>query len=122
MQAECRRLSESEAVLVGVEQDALVVYSGSVESTVEMVRKHFAPFESLLENFRQGELRRAHDVKMLRFIPTAKDRSLYAVERWCFRGAIDNWISIGSPMLLQAALEKYAPHLHRESFFDLSPW
>lgn len=126
VQDECRRLADSEGVLVSVEHDALVVYTASeaeIDRTVEMISKWGGMFiSSRLEDYRQSELREGRYDKMLRFTPTAADRSLYHVERWCFRGFIDNWISIGAALPLQAALETYAPHLQRESFFELTPW
>lgn len=126
VQDECRRLADSEGVLVAVEHGALVVYTVSeadIDRTVEMFSKYGGMLlSSRLESYRHQELREGRYDKMLRFTPTAKERTLYRVERWCFRGSIDNWIPIGRSMPLQAALETYAPHLQSESFFELTPW
>ena len=52
---------------------------------------------------------------------TLKDESarLFAVERYCFRGSVDGWISLSRPIPLPQAVTKFLKHLGRESFFEL---
>ena len=58
---------------------------------------------------------------MLRFTLMDPEDRLYCVERYCFRGSIDDWIDIGSARfrLLTELAKEYCPHLDKESFYDL---
>jgi len=46
----------------------------------------------------------------------------FIVERWCFRGSVDDWIFLDGPTDLKALVKKYARHLGKESFYDLMPY
>ncbi len=62
--------------------------------------------------------------KMLRFtLDDEKDRN-FRVQRWCFKGSIDDWIDLSLlgrlvgklPVLVQ----QICPHIGRDSFYDLT--
>ena len=55
----------------------------------------------------------------MRFVLVDKAERLFAPERYCFRGSVDDWISIGPPAPLEKLAAKYLKHLGRESFFEL---
>ena len=57
--------------------------------------------------------------KMMRFGLVDADERLFTVERWCFRGSIDDWVFLGGPSPLSKLVGKYLGHLEKESFFDL---
>jgi hypothetical protein len=46
----------------------------------------------------------------------------FVVERWCFRGAIDDWIPLDGPAKLADLVKTYGRHLGKESFYDLTPY
>ncbi|MEX2358764.1 MAG: hypothetical protein WEE51_10560, partial [Pirellulaceae bacterium] len=56
---------------------------------------------------------------MLRFTLEDTNKRLFSVERWCFRGAIDDWIFVDRPAPLAKQIKKYVRHLGQESFFEL---
>jgi len=56
---------------------------------------------------------------MMRFVLRDADERLFEVQRWCFRGSIDGWICLDGPASLPMLVDKYAPHLGHESFFEL---
>jgi len=56
---------------------------------------------------------------MMRFILEDEEKRLFSVERYCFRGSVDDWIQIGGAQHLKTVVEKFMPHLGRESFFEL---
>lgn len=56
---------------------------------------------------------------MLRFSLVDDQKRRFALERWCFRGSIDDWIPLSGYGDLPALVKKFAPHLGRESFFEL---
>lgn len=58
---------------------------------------------------------------MMQFVLVDKETREFEVERWCFRGSIDNWLLLDSSTNLQALVKKYARHLGQESFYELMP-
>jgi hypothetical protein len=57
--------------------------------------------------------------QMLRFTLTDEKTRRFSVERWCFRGSIDDWFPLLGGGTLSQVVEKYLRHLGRESFFEL---
>ena len=55
---------------------------------------------------------------MMRFIIETEESRDFRLQRWCFRGRIDGWIFLAMGKL-DDLLEKYIPHLGKESFFEL---
>ena len=41
------------------------------------------------------------------------------MKRWCFLGGIDDWRFLAGPTPLADLLDRYTPHLGKESFFEL---
>ncbi|MEA5449374.1 hypothetical protein VB780_12395 [Leptolyngbya sp. CCNP1308] len=58
---------------------------------------------------------------MMQFVLVDEETREFEVERWCFRGSIDDWIMLDSSTNLQALVKKYARHLGQESFYELMP-
>jgi len=56
---------------------------------------------------------------VLRFTLVDAERRLFAPERYCFRGSVDDWISIGPPDSIEKLAAKYLKHLGSDSFFEL---
>lgn len=56
---------------------------------------------------------------MLRFVLADETKRTFLPERYCFRGSIDDWISIGEAGALFDLVERYAKHLDRDSFYEL---
>jgi hypothetical protein len=59
-----------------------------------------------------------HYSPMLQFLLEDAQRRLFTAQRYCFRGAIDDWIDIAYGPLTQL-VKQYVPHLGQESYFDL---
>ena len=55
----------------------------------------------------------------LRYTLADADQRLYAAERYCDRGWVQNWIWIGGPAPLEALAQKLLPHLGEDSFYEL---
>lgn len=58
---------------------------------------------------------------VLRFRLADKKKRTFVAERFCFRGAIDDWIFLGGPDDLKKLVEKYIELLGKDEFFD-SPY
>jgi hypothetical protein len=117
-----RRYSAIEQAIVDVEEDSLVVWTPSMGvSEAETLIHDLAGSVSTsrARELRESVLKRSRYEKMLRFLLVNPDRRLFAVQRWCFRGSIDDWIRVGGPGPLADLAKEYAKHLGRESFFEL---
>jgi hypothetical protein len=57
--------------------------------------------------------------KVLRFTLVDEESRRFAAERWCFLGSIDDWIPLSGDGVLAKLVERYAPHIGKETFFDL---
>jgi hypothetical protein len=61
----------------------------------------------------------AHYQPVMRFTLVDADRRVFAPERYCFRGSVDRWISIGEPGPLPELAKRYLKHLGQESLYEL---
>jgi hypothetical protein len=61
----------------------------------------------------------AHYQPVLRFILVDAERRLFAPEHYCFRGSVDDWISIGRAESVEKIASKYLKHLGQESMYEL---
>jgi hypothetical protein len=68
---------------------------------------------------KQIRIQHAYYMAVLRFILMDPAQRLFMAERYCFRGSVDDWISLGPPAPLSALLKQYVMHLGRDSFFEL---
>jgi hypothetical protein len=117
-----RRSSGLEHFIVEIEGDSLVVWLPSMD--VSEADKLIHDLAGAVSPARAREhrgflLKQSHYAKMLRFVLANPDSRVFAVERWCFRGSIDDWIHIGRFGPLKKLVETYAKHLGQESFFEL---
>ena len=60
-----------------------------------------------------------HYSPMLQFLLVDEQRRLFSAQRFCFRGAIEDWIGIGSLDTLTTLVRMYVKHLGKESYFEL---
>jgi hypothetical protein len=118
-----RRITGTNAVLVDVEADSLVVYfaAGNPDILAFILGPRIATPDviSKAEEFR---VHHGHYEKLLRFELIDDATRIFVPFRWCFRGTIDDWIPLGRPGMLSDLIETFAPHLGQESFFDLCGW
>ncbi|MDB6036204.1 MAG: hypothetical protein JWM99_45 [Verrucomicrobiales bacterium] len=56
---------------------------------------------------------------VMRFVLMEKKKRIFMPERFCFRGSVDDWISIGGPGTLLVLCQKYCRHLGKESLYEL---
>jgi hypothetical protein len=56
---------------------------------------------------------------VFRFILNDAEKRLFVVERYCFKGSIDDWMYIAGPEKLESLAKNYLKHLGRESFYEL---
>ncbi len=55
----------------------------------------------------------------LHFVLINEEKRIFMVERFCYLGSIDDWITIGKPDKLQNQVQKYIKHLGQDSYYEL---
>ena len=55
----------------------------------------------------------------MQLILTDKEKRLFSLKRYCYRGATDHWLTLETSSDLESLAKKYFKHLEKESFFDL---
>jgi hypothetical protein len=113
-----RKYSEVEYFLVDVKDKHIIVYlcDQNVEVLTELTSYTFG------KNFDQTKAAIARCLNyspMMQFVLSNAETREFTVERWCFLGAIDDWISLDHSKNLLELVKTYAPHLGKESFYDL---
>jgi hypothetical protein len=63
--------------------------------------------------------RHAQFTAVMRFVLKDKATREFAPQRFCFRGSVEDWISIGEPAPLHKLVSKFFKHLGRDSMYDL---
>ncbi|NUM34039.1 MAG: hypothetical protein HUU50_05825 [Candidatus Brocadiae bacterium] len=56
---------------------------------------------------------------IMRFVLVDEETREFRVERWCFRGSIDDWICLAVSQDLSRLVKQYCQHLGKDSFYDL---
>jgi hypothetical protein len=93
----------------------IVIHEG--ETRIEALRAINIRFsERGLEEY---AARHAQFTAVMRFILNDDASRAFAPERFCFRGSVEDWISIGEPAPLRALISKFFKHLGKNSMFDL---
>ena len=111
-----KRHAPGQSCLVDVEVEHLVVHHADREEAMR------ALWELSGRNAREVPSELLQYVPVLRFTLIDEDSRAFRAQRWCFRGSVDGWIdlwSAGGRGPLPDLVAKLAPHLGRESFFDL---
>jgi hypothetical protein len=95
---------------IGIVREGLRKSSRDRRCIVDVRERHIIVYYS-----ERGDLYQ----KVLRFTLIDEDRRNFAAERWCFLGAIDDWISLSNSGDLSKLVQRYGPHIGRESFYEL---
>jgi hypothetical protein len=107
-------LIDKQDFILDVKEKHLVVYlrDQDAESIARMM-EFLSPKE--LETVLQS----ASYSPMMRFTLEDRESHGFLVERWCFRGSIDDWIELDYSSNLQQLVKTYCYHLGKDSFYDL---
>ena len=95
---------------VAVVREGLRKHAGGQLCMADVREKHIVIYHS-----RGGDLYQ----KVLRFTLVDEDRRTFAAERWCFLGSIDDWIPLSGGGDLAKLVQRYGPHIGKDSFYEL---
>jgi hypothetical protein len=74
--------------------------------------EYLSPFTDVLDKYKDYE-------PVMRFQLIDEQSRMFEVERFCFLGSVDDWISLDSSENLQKLVEEYVRHIGQESFYEL---
>jgi hypothetical protein len=97
-----------------VKKNIITVYETDIHDDWSSVLPWVSPARE-----KQFRIQHANYMAVLRFILVDPAQRRFAPERYCFRGSVEDWISLGPPAPLPALLKKYVRHLGRDSFYEL---
>ena len=110
-----RRQTSQHCYLAVVSDDKLIIHEG--DTRIDALREINVRFSaSGLEEYAK---RNANYMPVMRFVLQDDDKRVFRPERCCFRGSVEDWISIGEPDQLRKLTAKFLKHLGRDSLYDL---
>jgi hypothetical protein len=116
---------------VAIIKEGLERYAPGQNCVVDVHKEHIVVYHAErlkldFEGFRFGlrELPVYHGnyMKVMRFTLVDEKARSFRVQRWCFKGSIDDWIDLwasGGKGKLPDLVKKFCPHIGQESFFEL---
>lgn len=121
-----KALQRSKRYLIDCKDEYITIYEsgadvGNLKSIFSDLLKHTPLRPGMTTDDAMNVLVNAtnqHYTAMLRFRLEDKERRTFTAERFCFRGAIDDWINIGGPENLKTLVEMYIELLGTDDFFD----
>ncbi len=96
---------------VYIKKEIITIYIA--QETAKSLRKFIGPFIDDKEFNKYLTF-----IPVLRFILVDKNERLFEIERYCFRGSVDDWIPLDGGNL-EALIEEYCRHLGEDSFYNL---
>jgi hypothetical protein len=116
-----RQQAKLKHFIVEVDGNEIVIWlaDSGVGDTLPQIATDFGLGMLGAQQFRERLTLNSRYSKMMRFVLVDAAKRLFGVERWCFRGSIDDWFPLDFGKPLPALLKKYVPHLGKESFFEL---
>jgi hypothetical protein len=122
LKEQVRKLSGLEYFIVDHDADSLIVYvcDRAPDAVNDLLERLMGPLGDHAEANRQWIAAHAPYSPMFRFTLANEEERLFHLERWYYRGSIDDWIHIMVPPgPLDELAEEFLPHLGQESFFEL---
>ena len=109
------RQTSQHCYLAEVNGKEIVIHEGDTHiETLRAINIRFS--ESGLEDY---AARNAQYTAVMRFVLQDEAKRIFQPERYCFRGSVEDWISIGEPAELHKLVSKFFKHLGRDSIYDL---
>lgn len=114
-------LKKNETVLdfrLDINGDTIKIYTVEDDPFTDS-KKDDGSFLSRFRNDNMIHLLRRFEERMKIKIEKEEGEKIYVLERFCYRGRIDDWIAIGYDDELKLLAKEYLPHLGKESYFNL---
>src|SRR5262245_49788628 len=114
-----RQYAEVQDYKIDVKGNAIVVYTADQDiETLAGLFQDIYPDPTTNPQLMTLLRNEIHYSPMLQFVLKNEQRRLFTAQRYCFRGAIDDWIDIGHGSL-PTLVKRYVKHLGQELYFEL---
>lgn len=110
-----KRQTSQQRYLAEVSGKEIVIHEG--ETRIEALREINIRFSE--RGLAEYAARHAQYTAVMRFVLEDKTTREFAPQRFCFRGSVEDWISIGENAQLHKLVAKYCKHLGTDSMYDL---
>lgn len=101
--------------LTEVSDEKIIIHEG--DTHIDVLREINVRFSA--SGLEEYALRNADFMPVMRFLLKDEAKRIFQPERYCFRGSVEDWISIGAPDLLNKLIGRFLKHLGRDSFYEL---
>lgn len=123
---ECEQLAQwagelaTVPVIIDRDGDHLIIYAADtdLDGAIRAI-KFLSTRLRGVEEYRERIARNSRYSPMFRFTLQDENKRLYSVQRWCYLGTIDRWVSLRDINHLEHLAQTFLPHLGQESFFEL---
>ena len=116
-----KKHSKLDYFIVDVKGKNIVIYTcdQDIDPLVEIASSTYGADSPKVKN---AIARSLSYTAMMQFVLEDIKTREFVVERWCFRGSVDDWIPLVDSLNLEELVRKYTSHLGKESFYDLMPY
>ncbi len=104
-----------------VKHNQIIIYEGNgpdVDGILALFGKNIPRPAGAIKQLKAQLESYTHFKAVMRFILTDPGEGLYAAERWCYSGSIDDWISMGKSGKLERLARQLIPTLGTDDFFE----
>ena len=95
--------------------DKIIIHEG--DTHLDVLRQINIRFS--VRGLEEHAVRNADYMPVMRFVLHDVARRQFLPERYCFRGSVEDWISVGGPDQLAKLTSRYLKHLGHDSFYEL---
>ena len=110
-----KRQTSKHHYLAELSDEKIIIHEG--DTRIDSLREINMRFSA--RGLEEYAVRNAHYVPVMRFVLQDEAERVFAPERYCFRGSVEDWISIGEPDQLGKLAPKFLKHLGRDSIYEL---
>jgi hypothetical protein len=122
VEAAVKQHPKSRNYRVNVRHDQIQVYESVGPDAQDLItalsREGFVS-PNLADRIHAERERYAQFTPVLRFILADAETRSFGVQRWCYRGSIDDWIDVGASGSLDQLARQLIPTLGTDKFFEL---
>ena len=113
-----KNFSNLKSFKIQIKKNKIIVYTPNQDvDTIADIMGRYAPIGEETRDFiRKSVIEYSPEMQ---FVLIDKKERLFNVERYNYRGSIDDWMKIGYMESLDKLVKNYVKHLGKESFFEL---
>jgi hypothetical protein len=122
VQAEIERHPRAHNYRIDVKDDRITVYERAGTDPDDLIlrmRRSGLSLPGLADQLWESLDSHARFTPVLRFILVNEETRTFCVERWCYLGSIDDWISVGPMGPVSQVARQWVPKLGTDALFEV---